>query len=223
LSARRKGITAGLAAALLASGSPALAQGRDGLYGRFDGDFEIRAHAGAAFASGGPALAAQLSAVYLSTAGVYLHYTDALGSGAPLVTRSISAGVHLQPLFLARFAVYAERGPAFVDLLVDSLAFELGAAWSAPVTMGGTPRPPGPAALDDQPGLEAALCLALPLLPRASGPFLGLRGALRWRTVDFTPGTPSNAVDRGAVLSLTLGWHQVIRAHLVDPDDRVHP
>jgi hypothetical protein len=204
-----------LSAALLSAGATARAQksGGDGLYGRFEGDLELRAHAGAAFASGGPGLSAQVSALYLSTAGIYAHYTDALGSDAPRVTRSISAGVHLQPLFLARLAVNAERGPAFFDLLVDSFAFELGAVWSAPRRM----------PLDEHPGLEAALALALPLFPRATGPFIGLRGALRWRPLDFVAGPPSTAIDRGAVLSLTLGWHHVVRTHMVDVGDVVRP
>jgi hypothetical protein len=206
-------LAGGLLAASLASASTARAAEGDGLYGRFDGDLDLRAHAGVAFASGGPAFAAQLTAVYLSTAGIYVHYTDALGSGAPQVTRSLAAGVHLQPLFLGRLAIDAERGPAFVDLLVDSFAFELGAVWSAPRAMG----------WDETPGLEAALALAVPIVPRASGPYLGLRGALRWRPADFVAGPPSTAADRGAVLSLTLGWHQVLRTHLVDGGDRVRP
>jgi hypothetical protein len=201
-----------LAAALLAAG-PACADGRDGLYGRFDGDLDLRVHAGAAFAAGGPALAASVAAVYLSSAGVYVHYTDALGSDAPRVSRSLSGGVHLQPLFLARYAFDAERGPAFLDLLVDSLALELGAFWSAPR------RSPW----DEQPGLEVALGVAVPFLPRASGPFIGVRGALRWRPTDFVAGAPGDAVDRGAVLSITLGWHQVVVTHIVDVGDRRRP
>jgi hypothetical protein len=201
-----------LAAALLAA-APALAGGSDGLYGRFDGDLELRVHAGAAFAAGGPALAASLTALYLSSSGVYAHYTDALGYAAPRVARSLSGGVHLQPFFLARYAFDAERGPAFIDLLVDSLALELGAFWSAPRQ----------SPWDEQPGLEVALGAALPLLPRASGPFIGIRGALRWRPTDFVAGAPSNAVDRGAVLSITLGWHQVVPAHLIDAGDRQRP
>jgi hypothetical protein len=210
---RRAAPAAGLLLAALASATAARAQEGDGLYGRFDGDQELRVHAGAAFASGGPGLAAQLTATYLSTAGVYVHYTDALGGGGPAVLRSISAGVHLQPFFLGRLGADAERGPAFWDLLVDSFAFELGAAWSAPRGAGWS----------ETPGLEAALSVAVPLLPRASGPYLGLRGALRWRPSDLAPGAPGTYVDHGAVLSLTLGWHQLIRTHLVDPGDRVHP
>ena len=211
------------AALVLTTSAPARAQGAgDGVYGRFEGDLELRGHLGAAFAGGGPALAAQLTAVYLSTAGVYVHYTDAAGSDRPAVTRSISAGVHLQPLFLARGGINAERGPAFVDLLIDSFAFELGAVWTATRPPSPGP-PPGPqASWDDHPGLEAALAIGLPLFARATGPYVGLRGALRWRPVDFVAGgPPTSIVDRGAVLSLTLGWHQVLRAHLVDSGDRV--
>ncbi len=112
-------------------------------------------------------------------------------------------------MFLARYGLNLEQGPALLDLFVDSLAFELGAFWSAPRSAG----------WDVHPGLEAALGVALPFFPRSSGPFLGVRGALRWRPTDFTAGSPGNAIDHGAVLSLTLGWHQVVATHLVDAGD----
>jgi hypothetical protein len=210
---RRLRLASGTLAAALLAAAPARAGGSDGLYGRFDGDLELRVHAGAAFAAGGPALSASVAALYLSSAGIYAHYTDALGSDAPLVTRSVSGGVHLQPFFLARYAFDAERGPAFLDLLVDSLALELGAYWSAPRQ----------SPWDEHPGLEVALDIALPFLPRATGPFLGVRGALRWRPVDFVAGAPGDAIDRGAMLSITLGWHQVVLSHLVDAGDRQRP
>ena len=209
----RRALPAGLVAvALLSASFGAHAQTTgDGVYGRFDGDLELRAQAGAAFASGGPGLAAQVSALYFATAGIYVHYTDACGSGAPRVLHSIATGIHLEPLFLMRGGVNGERGPAVWDLFIDSLAFELGAVWSAPRG----------ASWDERPGMEAALSLALPFVPRATGPFLGLRGALRWRPVDFAPGPPSTIADRGAVLSLTLGWRQILRTHLIDAGDRV--
>jgi hypothetical protein len=205
----------GFAVALVAAApaAPARADAGDGFYGRIDGDVELRLHAGAAFAAGGPALAASVTALYLSTAGVYAHYTDAAGSGAPRVARSLSAGVHFAPFFLARAAVNAQRGPAFTDLLVDSFAFELGAVWSGP-----RGQPWG-----EVPGLEAALGLAVPILARATGPFVGLRAALRWRPSDFVVGLPSSVAERGGVLSLTLGWHHVLRGHIVDAGDRVQP
>jgi hypothetical protein len=212
---------AACAVALLAT-APARAEGGDGVYGRFDGDIELRAHVGAAFASGGPGLAASVAALYLSTAGIYVHYTDALGSAAPQVSRSLSAGLHLAPLFLGRYGINAERGPAFFDLLLDSFAFELGAVWSAPRAAAvGAAAPLAGSTWDEHPGMEAALDLGVPLFARASGLFIGLRGALRWRPGDFVAGVPGDAGDRGAVLSLTLGWHQVLRTHLVDAGDVV--
>jgi hypothetical protein len=207
---RIRAFVAGAAAAALCCAPPARASADDGVYGRFDGDLELRGHAGVAFAAGGPALAASAGLVYLATAGVYAHYTDALGLSAPRVARSIAAGVHLQPFFLARYASNQERGPARWDLLLDSLAFEIGAVWAAPRGM----------PLDSHAGLELAIDLGFPFLPRATGPFLGLRGALRWRASDFIAGVPGGVVDRGALLSLTLGWHHVLRAHLVDAGDR---
>jgi hypothetical protein len=206
----RRGLVFAASLTTLAAAVPARAEESDGVYGRFDGDFEIRAHAGAAFAAGGPALAASLSAIYFSTAGLYIHYTDALGSESPRVPRSIATGMHLSPLFVIRGAFNAERGPAFFDLFLDSLAVELGAVWCAPRT--------GP--WDATPGLEAALSIGLPLAGRATGPWLGLRGAWRWRPADFAPEAPTNLADRGAVLSLTLGWHHILRAHIVDAGDR---
>lgn len=186
----------------------------DGVYGRFAGDLELRAGAGTAIAAGGPMLAAELGARFLCTAGVYVHYADALGTKGPLVTRSIAAGVDLAPLFLGRYATNLEGSSGHLDLLLDSLAFGVGAFWAAPR--------PGP--FDDKPGLEIALGFAIPILPRATGPFIRVRGALRWRDADFAnpPGGPG-AIDRGALLSITLGWHHVVRAGIVDAGDGMMP
>ena len=206
--------TAGLASARAEGdrerGSPTRVDANDGFYGRFDGDLELRLHAGAAFAKGGPALAASVTALYLSSVGVYAHYTDALGSDAPWVARSIATGVILAPLFLARFGRNLEQGPAHLDLFIDSLGFEVGAFWDAPRGAGLRPAA----------GLELALVLGVPILPRASGPFLGLRGALRFRADDAAARASGDIIDRGAVLSLTLGWNQILPAHLVDAGDR---
>lgn len=206
-----------------AASAEARADGDDGAYGRFDGDLDLRLDAGVAFAAGGPALAISASALYLGTAGIYAHYTDALGRGGPTgatagaglagptVARSIAAGVVLAPLFLARYATDLEHGPARLDLFLDSLGFALGAFWYAPT--GGAIRPDA--------GLEFAVLLSFPVLPQATGPFVGLRGALRFRPEDFAGTTSGNIVDRGAFLSLTFGYHQLVRAHLVDAGDRL--
>jgi hypothetical protein len=195
-----------LAFALGALTCAATSRADDGVYGRLDGDLTLHLDAGAGFARGGPALAAGVAALYLGTAGVYVHYTDALGSHEPDVTRTIAAGVVLQPLFLARYGSDLERGPARLDLLVDSFGLEIGSFWAAP-------RGRGLVAI---PGLELATTIAIPILARGDGPFLALRGALRLHQDDaYGP------IDRAGLFSLTLSFHQTIRAHLVDAGDRL--
>jgi hypothetical protein len=218
-----------LAGALaIAAPTVAHADDGDGVYGRFSGDLELRAHAGVGFAQGGPSFAANVTALYISSVGIYVNYMDAAGSTAPTVPRSVSTGLHLSPLFLIRGALNGEHGPAFVDLLIDSLGFELGPAWSATrsftVLVSGAPpaMPQGTSSsFDETPGIEAALSLSVPLFARASGLFLGVRGALRWRPSDFAPTASTSVADRGGYLMLTLGWHQVLDVHLVDAGDRV--
>ncbi|WP_437978133.1 hypothetical protein WMF11_16600 [Sorangium sp. So ce295] len=208
----RRAITralAGVAAlAALAGASTAHAEG-DGAYGRLDGDLDLRAGAGASFADGGPALCARGAAVYLSTAGLYAHYTDALGAEGAPVARSIASGVFIQPLFLARYASNLERSAPRLDLFIDSVALGVGSFWEAP---------PG-AGLAAEPGLELSLSLDVPLLGDATGPFLGLRGALRFRGPELSGDDGPRDAQR-ALLSVTLGWHHVLRAHLVDAGDR---
>lgn len=206
---RRTAATLLLLAPLLAAApGTARAEDDDGVYGRLDGDLGLRLGAGAALAQGDPSLSLDAAAVYLDTAGLYLHYTDALGSDAA-VARSLATGVHFQPLFLARYASDLEHGPPHLDLLLDSVALGIGAFWSAP--RGDS--------LASTPGLEVALSIAFPLLPDATGPYLGLRGALRWRAADLHGTTGADALERGAFLALTLRWHHVLDANLVDPRD----
>ena len=195
---------------LLASSVAMLARAADdGAYGRLEGDVAIEARAGAAFAAGGPALAAELGAVYLATAGLYAHYTDGLGSDGADVERSIAVGVTLRPIFWARYARGMEGGPARLDLLIDSFGLGLGVFWDGQE---------GDA--NEEPGLELALGLTIPFLEDASGPHIGVRGALRWRAVDLAGHGDGDIIDRGALLSLTLGWHQLLDIHLVDFRDR---
>jgi hypothetical protein len=194
-------ISISIAVALTAT---ATARADDGVYGRLDGDLELRVEAGAGFASGGPSLAAGAAALYLGTAGLYVHYTDALGSRAPDVARSIAFGLHLQPLFLARYGSDLEHGPARLDLLVDSFGLEIGSFWAAPRGHG----------LVAEPGIELATTLAIPFLASGNGPFLALRGALRLHQDEA-----SSAIDRAGLFSLTLSFHHTVSAHLVDAGD----
>jgi hypothetical protein len=203
---RAPAIALAAALAALSASAPSRADENDGAYGRLDGDLELRVEAGAGFASGGPSLAVGASALYLGTAGFYAHYTDALGTPGADVTRSIAAGLHLEPLFLARYASDYEHGPARLDLLVDSFGLEIGSFWSAPRGYG----------LAVEPGLELAATLAVPLLARSNGPFIGLRGALRLRQDDAAA-----ALDRAGLFSLTLSFRTTVSAHLVDAGDNL--
>lgn len=182
----------------------------DGAFGRLEGDLELDIGAGAAFAGGGPALGADLTAVYLSTAGVYGYYTDALGSKGASVARSIAVGAELRPLFLGRFARGLENGPPRLDLFIDSFALGVGTFWHVARGEG----------IVADPGLEIALSMDFPFFEDATGPFLGVRGALRWRATDLTGRGEGDFIDRGAMLSVTLAWHQVLGVHLVDAQDR---
>lgn len=189
----------------------ARAEDDDGAYGRFEGDLALHGGAGVAVMKGGPHLAFQLEALYLSTAGIYGRYTDALGQKKAAFERTISTGVELRPLFLARWAKDTEHGPARLDLLLDSLSLEVGAVWAQ------DPR----GAFAKRPGLELGTGLELPLLASASGPFIGAFAALRL-------GDPSVHDDRdllaqGSMLLFTFSWHQMVPAHLVDMRDRRPP
>lgn len=206
-----RAVAVGIAATLLSIGTRAFAQNDDGAYGRLSGDLAMRADAGVGFSAGGPSFDASLAALYMSTCGPYVHYTDALGSDAPHAMRTLSAGVRLEPLFLGRYASNLESGPAHLDLLLDSFAFDLGALWWAPSGKGMRPRP----------GIEVGLGFALPILPSANGPVIGLRGALRWHEEDLIGPREGGVIDRGALLSLTLGYRHVVGVHLVDSGDRV--
>lgn len=182
----------------------------DGVYGRFDGDVELGLAAGAGIGQGGPQLVAEASAVYLGTAGLYAHYADALGASLPRTGRSFAVGVVVRPLFLGRYANDYERGPARLDLFLDSAALELGAVFRAPTA----------GSLQATPGLEIALEVAVPVFATASGPSVALRGALRLQHDDLAGRGTGDLADKGALLSLTFGWRQIIAAHIVDPCDR---
>jgi hypothetical protein len=199
---------------LLALGllTPAIAHATDddGAYGRYDGDLDLRLGAGVAIMQEGPALSATASALLLSSAGVYVHYLDAFDD-ARRVPRSISAGLVIEPMFLARTAFNLQIGSGRLDLAIDSFAIGLGAYWTIPRL------PTNPM---NEPGLEFSLGFALPFLPRASGPVLAVRGALRASPAAMSGYETFGLVEQGAFLSITLAWRQLVQAHIVDARDR---
>jgi hypothetical protein len=157
----------------------------------------------------GPRGEAELRARYLDTAGVFVTYEDGalLGSSAE-PTRVLAGGVELRPLFLYRWLQGQESGDARWDMLVDSFALELAATLS---------QPAGQAM--SQGGLQFGLGLELPLLPQASGPWIGLHGGLRWSDVALATGEVQSADDRSVYVALTLTWQAVLTTHLVDVRD----
>jgi hypothetical protein len=195
-----------LAAFSLGRVSNARAEPLEGGHSRFAGDIDVSASLGAALAKGGPSAALSARIFYLETAGLYAGYTDAL-SGDASEPRSLALGIALRPLFLTRWGSDLEHGPGWLDLTVDSLTLDLGAFWSQRAGDG----------VASAPGLEAAIGMETPLLGHAAGPFLGLRGTLRWDASELAAPNPDRAV--AAALVVALSWHFVASTHVVDLGD----
>ena len=183
----------------------------DGVYGRFAGDLDLRANVGFALLPGNAELAAGASAHYLSTAGVYVLYAGVPGRATSGVSESVALGVDVSPVFLARYAKNLEHLSPFVDLLLDSIGFELGALWDSSRSEGWT--------VSRRPGAELAVSLAVPLMARATGLYLALHAGVRWNPWELAQEPQPPGSNHYALLSLGLGWRQLVRAHLVDARD----
>jgi hypothetical protein len=183
----------------------------DTTYGRIDGDLGVVAGVGITVGPDAPRGSAELRVRYLETAGLFFTYEDGslFGSGAEPV-RVLAGGLELRPLFLGRWLTGREIGNARVDLALDSLGFELGGFFAQP--QGET--------FGQRPGFQAGLGLELPLLERASGPWIGLHGGIRFSDEALGGGPTSDPADRAFFLSISLQWHQIVGAHAVDPLDR---
>lgn len=181
---------------------PARSSG-DGVYGRFNGDMDLGLALGGEADRGGARGAARLDLHYFSMAGVYVGGSNALGSEPGATRRMLSLGVDLRPGFVPRWAKGMQRGPAFVDLFVDSIALGVGAFWSQPAH----------GSFGDRRGFEASLGFGLPLTGRAPGPWIETRGLLRWAD----PGGAQAEHAVPAVLVL-LSWHALFVSPLAhDP------
>ncbi len=188
----------------------ARADDSDGAYGRFDGDLMLAGGLGVSLAKHETGGAFGGRALFLSMAGPWIAYADGFGQEETRTLRSLAFGVSIAPLFPARYASNLERGPAFVDLLVDSIAIDLGTFFDES-RKGGWAR---------DPGLDLGVSLSLPLTCTASGLFVDLRGSARWAANALGPGEHGDLFDRGASMTLLLAYHDVIASHLVDAFDR---
>jgi hypothetical protein len=183
----------------------------DPSYGRIEGDLTLVVGAGATVVPSGPRAEGELRLRYLETAGIFAAYEDGPLFGASAEPqRVLVGGVELRPLFLYRWLQGHETSRAWLDLTLDSFGLEMAATWSQPA--GGS--------FASLAGLQAGLGLEVPILPQASGPWIGLHGGLRWSDLALGSGTTSGPDDRSAFLAITLSWHQVVSTHLVDVGDR---
>lgn len=141
---------------------PGTAQG-DGVYGRFDGDVDLGIGLGARASAPGFGPNLRVTGHFLSTAGLCVDLTWPVADSKDW---SLGAAIDLRPLFLPRWALDLEQGPAFVDLLVDSVSVSAGPVFH--------PLGDGDVGL----GLEAGF--AVPISGRAQGLWLQVRGSGRW-------------------------------------------
>jgi hypothetical protein len=179
-------------------------------YGRVEGDICFVVGAGAVVAARGPRAAGELRLRYLESAGLFATYEDAslIGSDSE-PNRVIAAGLELRPLFLYRWLRGLEVRRARLDLAFDSIGLEMGVTASQPT--GG--------ALASRTGMQVGLGVEVPFDPRASGAWVQLHGGMRWGTDALAVGSIRDPEDRSAYLTITLAWHQVFSAHLVDLGD----
>ncbi|MBM4358269.1 MAG: hypothetical protein FJ096_09175 [Deltaproteobacteria bacterium] len=177
----------------------------DGAYGRLDGDLAVALDAGLSAGGQGAGFAARARASYLSMAGIYLGFEEGLGLPEQSLERRMAGGVEVRPLFVARFLSDLERGPALLDLWLDSTGLDVGAhvTWLSPAVCAAGCR---------SDGLELAAHTALPLVARASSPFVGLRVGVRL-ALDSSAPVVENATQ--GFVALSLGYQHVLRTGLV--------
>ena len=196
----KRGLAALWSALALVQATPAAAQaheeatrvhaplpGSDGVYGRLDGSLGLTLAAGAELEADQPRAALRVAGHYLWTAGAYARYSDAFGADGGRPLRALSLGVDVRPLFLPRFALDAEQGPALLDLSLDSLSLTSGAYFAEP--RGGS--------FGDELGFELGAGLGLPLLAEAAGPWLEARAERRF----------ANEGENAWLFSVFFSWH----------------
>jgi hypothetical protein len=181
----------------------------DGIYDRFDGDLSLAV--GAELVHDGPGAVAIARAFYLETAGVYVAYGSSFGNLSAVPPRSLGIGLGLRPFFIPRWANDLERGPAILDLTLDATTFDMGVLWAA--DQGGH--------FTQGAGIELGLGTEVPLAGQAAGPWLGVRGALRWRGWELGASDRSDPASLGPAIFFTFAWHVLANTHIVDVGDRV--
>jgi hypothetical protein len=165
----------------------------DGVYGRLGGNTDASIKLGGLLSQSRFSGSVGASAHYYSLLGITGDYSESLADDARQL-RSFSVGTELRPLFLPRWLLGKQRGPAWLDLTLDSVCLGFGAYF-------GQVAAPG----DDTRGVWMSLGLGMPVISRASGPWLEVRALRRW------PDSGGERADAHNALLLYLSWHQVVQ------------
>jgi hypothetical protein len=195
----------------------------NGDYGRFDGDASASLQAGASAhlseAGSSGALSLRSSMHYLHTVGVVAHYDEGLGVDEQPLARAVAGLVEVRPLFIGRFSQDMEHGPAMLDLFVDSFALDLGIyhAWHTDRFCEAAAPEVAPAIECRDLGMDFGMAFELPLLGRASSPYLALRGGLRWSLTEL--GRGSDTPEPSGLITLSFGYRHVFAVNVVDAGD----
>ncbi len=186
-------------------------EGEDTSYGRIDGDLSGSAGVGATFGPRGPRASVDLRLRYLWHAGVFATYEDGpLFGSAAEPRRAFATGVEMRPFFIVRWLQGLQSGNAYLDMTIDSLALELGAVFLQPAG----------SKFGSKPGLQLGVGMEIPVLPRATGPVIGVHGGVRWSDSALGGQVLEGPSDRAMYLLVSLAWQQVFGTQVVDLGDR---
>lgn len=165
----------------------------DGVYGRLGGNTDASLKLGGLISQSRVAASVGASAHYYSLLGITGDYSESLAEDA-VQRRSFSVGSELRPLFLPRWLLGKQSGPAWLDLTLDSVCVGFGAYFG---------KVAAPA--EDTRGVWLSFGAGLPVIGRASGPWLELRALRRW------PDLAAERAEAHNALFLYLSWHQLVQ------------
>jgi hypothetical protein len=163
------------------------------VYGRLGGNTDASLKLGGLISHSRLSASVGASAHYYSLLGITGDYSESLADDAGQ-RLSFSVGSELRPLFLPRWLLGKQSGPAWLDLALDSICVGFGAYFSKVA-----------APDEDTRGVWMSLGMGLPVIGRASGPWLELRALRRWPDLDTTGADAHNA------LLLYFSWHQLVQ------------